>query len=424
MVIVLGAGLTGLYAAYLLRQKGIEAIVLEASNRVGGRIDTRRFPQEPALTYELGAEWIGRSHTHVRNLCRQLNLPLVSHDLKTSLLLRGEYKKPHHWKLHQQWYTVIHRLMKRFPNLRGKTLDELRHIDWWHYLQEQQINQEDIEILELFHSTDVGESTRHVPAYHMIEEYSQNGGDIAAALRYRVSGGNLRLPEALAATIGAERIFLRCEVTAVRQDRGVVYITAKDGRTAHAHAVICTLPTHAMSQISWSPDFPQSKRHAIQALSYARITKTSVLFKKRFWKDDAFEVITDTLFHHIFHATQGQPGTYGILTSYAVGDRAYVIGRMTDHERLNAMCEALEKPFGSIRHLAVATDCVSWSDNPYSQGAYAIYDTEDLKTQPLLRKPHGHVFMAGEHTAQFQGYMEGALESAEHAVKQVIISSR
>jgi monoamine oxidase len=310
-------------------------------------------------------------------------------------------------------------MMKRFPRLRGKTLEQLREIDWWHYLQEQGVTTDDIELLELFHSTDIGESTRHTAAANMIADYDQNGGDIAAAMRYRVAGGNFSLIQALAATLGAERIFLRFEVEKIRQHAGMVFLSAKDGRTAQAHYVICTLPTYALSKIHWNPVLTPVKKHAIESLPYARITKTSLLFKKRFWKDDNFEVVTDTLYHHIFHATQGQQGTAGILTSYATGDRASIINHMTDHQKIVTMCEALQVPFGSVRHLAVAVDSYCWSDNLYTQGAYAVFDSEDLKTQSLLSRPNGRVFMAGEHTAQFQGYMEGALESAVRCVKQI-----
>ena len=419
-VIVLGAGLAGLHAAYLMRRRGLDVTVLEASNHIGGRVVTKRFPQAPSLTYELGGEWIGKTHKHMKELCRALNLRLVPHDLKTYLLLNGEFKKPHHWRMHQQWYTVVERLKQRFPKLRGKSLEELRHIDWWHYLLQEGVSPQDVELLELFHSTDVGESTRFVPALSMLSEIEQNGGDVAYAMRYRIDGGNIRLAEALAEAIGPERIYLNCEIVAAHQKNGLVQLLAKDGRTAQAPFVLSTLPTTAMTNIHWSPGFTQKKKHVIAHLNYARITKTSVLFKHRFWKDDAFEMITDTLCHHIFHATQGQPGPFGILTSYATGDRAYVMAHKTGVGKLMEMCEALSVPFGSVRHHAVAVDSYSWADDPHVHGAYALFDAEDLRDLSLLRRPSGRIFFAGEHTAQFQGYMEGALESGQRAARQIM----
>lgn len=419
-VLVLGAGLSGLYAAFLLKRRGVNVTVLEAANRLGGRIATRRFAEEPSLTYEMGAEWVGKTHKRMRDLCRLMGLRLVPHDLKTHLLLKGVHKPPHHWRLHHEWYTVIHRLMKRFPHLRGKSLEELRNLDWWHYLQEQGIRPEDVELLELFHSTDIGESTRHTSAYNMVSEFEQNGGDIAAAMRFRVDGGNIRLPEALAAALGHEHIRLDSEVTGIRQEGGRVHVKTKNGPGYATAFVVSALPAHAIARIQWNPGLSPKQKHATDSLSYARIAKTSVLFTKRFWRDDSFEIVTDTLWHHIYHATQGQPGLAGILTSYATGDRAYVISRMTDHEKMVAVCEALEVPFGSIRHHAAAVDSYYWGDDPHSQGAYAVFGASGYALQPLLRRPTGRVYFAGEHTASFQGYMEGALESGERAARQIL----
>jgi monoamine oxidase len=96
------------------------------------------------------------------------------------------------------------------------------------------------------------------------------------------------------------------------------------------------------------------------------------------------------------------------------------MSRLSDPQKIAAVCEALTVPFGHVRAYAAAVDSYYWGDDPYSRGAYAVFDTEDLATQPLLRRPNRRVFFAGEHTAQFQGYMEGALESGERAARQVL----
>ncbi|MBI1863581.1 FAD-dependent oxidoreductase [Candidatus Microgenomates bacterium] len=419
-VLVLGAGLAGLNAAYALKKRGVEVTVLEATNRIGGRVDTRRFADEPALTYEMGGEWIGKTHKHVRALCRQFGLRLIPHNLNTHLLIRGIHKKPQHWRLHQNWYGMMDLMMKRFPHLRGRRLTELKNIDWWHFLMQHGMNQDDIELLELFHSTDIGESTRFTSAYNMLSEYEENGGDIAFAVRDRIEGGNALLPEALAATLGPRSIHFNSEAAYIAQHDGQVFVKTTDEKMYNGTYLVSALPTEALSNILWHPALHPRQKHAMDTLSYARITKTAVLFKKRFWHDDRFEILTDTIAHHIYHATQGQPGTSGILVSYATGDRAATIGSMSYQQKLAAVCDALAVPFGDVRAYVQAVDSYYWGDNPYTRGAYAVFDSEDLASQTFLRKPNHHVFMAGEHTAQFQGYMEGALESGERAARQIL----
>lgn len=419
-VIVLGAGLAGLYAAFILKKRGVDVTVLEATNRIGGRVDTRRFADEPAMTYEIGGEWVGKTHKHIRALCRIFGLRLVPHNLNTHLLIRGVHKKPRHWRLHQNWYSMMEIMMKRFPHLRQKRIAELRDIDWWHFLAQQAINPNDIELLELFHSTDIGESTRFTSAYNMISVYKENGGDIEFAVRDRISGGNTLLPEALTATLGPRSIHLNSEAAYVAQHDSQVFVKTTDDKLYSGTYLVAALPTEALTKILWHPAFPPHQKHAIESLSYARITKTAILFRKRFWSEDRFEILTDTIAHHIYHATQGQPGTAGVLMSYATGDRADVISHMSYQQKIAAMCDSLATAFGDVRAYVKAVDSYSWSDNPYTRGAYAVFDSEDMATQPLLRRPNRRVFLAGEHTAQFQGYMEGALESGERAARQIL----
>ena len=95
-VIIIGAGISGLAAAYKLKQTGVSVTLVEARNRVGGRIFTYKF-DEPGLTCELGAEWVGASHTRLIELCTEFGLELQNHQFESHLILNGEYKKAGEW---------------------------------------------------------------------------------------------------------------------------------------------------------------------------------------------------------------------------------------------------------------------------------------------------------------------------------------
>jgi monoamine oxidase len=79
---------------------------------------------------------------------------------------------------------------------------------------------------------------------------------------------------------------------------------------------------------------PKEYLEALNELQYARIIKSSILFSERFWKDESLDMISDTLPQYFFHSTKNQEGVKGILTSYAVGDRAYILSKMNEQKKI------------------------------------------------------------------------------------------
>ena len=95
--IVVGAGFAGLTAAYRLTAAGWKVTVLEARNRIGGRVWSYRFPQAPELVCEMGGEWIGNDHKKIIALAKELNVPLEPHAYRVWLLQRGQMHAPGAW---------------------------------------------------------------------------------------------------------------------------------------------------------------------------------------------------------------------------------------------------------------------------------------------------------------------------------------
>lgn len=412
-LLILGAGLSGLTAAYQLRNL-YDITILEGRERIGGRIFTKIVNEEHPLTFELGAEWIGKTHTRIKKLCRTLGLSLVNHHLRTYLFYDGNYHKAGQWKFSTRWKKKLQFFMKTFSGLNEATIQEMKDIDWWHFLIANHIPMNDIEILDLIDSTDYGEDVRFVPSYDVLSSYaSKLNADIACF--YRIDGGNYLLPQKLALAIGKESITLNCEVKEVHQDSNSVSVVCANGRKFHAEKMICTLPAYAVSKIRWFPKLPNVQSMSYSALNYCRIIKTAIIFSKRFWKDDAFELYTDMLPQYIYHATQNQKGKKGILTAYTVGDRSYVLSNMTDETKKNEILQVLKAPFGDVSDYAEDVFSYYWGDDKYTKGAYALFGSnQDESFQERLMKPFHNVYFAGEHVSTVQGFMEGAVESGEH----------
>ncbi len=174
-VVVIGAGISGLAAAYKLKQNGVNVTLIEARNRIGGRIFTHKFTDEN-LTCELGAEWVGKSHTRLIELCKEFGLELQNHQFETHLILNSEYSKAGDWGFSDGWKHKYDNLLNHFNSLQdgSEEKNNFDKLDWWRYLVNQGIPEKDLELKELLDSTDFGESIRQVSAYAGIAEYAES----------------------------------------------------------------------------------------------------------------------------------------------------------------------------------------------------------------------------------------------------------
>jgi monoamine oxidase len=418
-VVVLGAGLAGLAAAYRLTKDNCDVVVLEARNRFGGRVLSHEIDPEKKLTVELGAEWVGNSHERIIALCKEFNLELFNNQFDTHLIYKNEYSPSGKWGYSDEWNATYEKLLAGFGKMSDAEKRALDKTDWWRYLMNNGISERDLDLRELADSTDFGESIRHVSGYPAITEYAESS--LKNEMDLKIRGGNSRLPHAMAERIGLDKIKLQHKVSAVKQENKSITVTCENGSTFVGDFVICTLPTFAMSKIQWLPDLPKDKVMALNALQYCRINKHAVLFNDRFWQDEAFDLITDSNAHYFYHATKSQPSQQGVLISYSIGDKADVLARQNNEYRKRIIVDALRPGFGDVGENVVRQVNYYWGNDPHSMGAYAMYGKDQWFTlQPILAAPHRRVFFAGEHIADWQGFMEGAVVTGEEAAKEVL----
>jgi monoamine oxidase len=193
------------------------------------------------------------------------------------------------------------------------------------------------------------------------------------------------------------------------------------GETFVADACICTVPARVLNDITFDPPLPARQREAAEQLQYARIIKNSVLFDERFWGGEDFSLVSDVTSHYYFHSTRDQPGPRGILCSYAVGEKADVLAAQGDRRRLDIITRDLapldQRAVTSARGVA----SYAWQRDRHTRGAYALYRPGQWFTaRPALQQPHVNVLFAGEHLADWQGFMEGAINTGEEAATTLV----
>ncbi len=413
--IILGAGFAGLAAANRLIEKGWKVTVLESKSRIGGRVFSHHLNQKHVI--ELGAEWVGASHSRVIELCESFGLTLNDNRFQSHLIYKGKYSKAGEWDYSANWNAKFDKILsdfKQLPEIEKRKLDKY---DWWRYLLNNGCGGRDLDIRELLDSTDFGESIRHVSAFSALAEYSESSKH--NEMDYKIQGGNSQLAIKLADKIGHENIHVKHKAIKVTQDKKVK-VECDNGLTFEADKLICTLPTLAIKHIEWLPGLPTEKIDAINALQYARINKHAVTFENRFWGDEAFDMVTDENPHYFYHATKNQEGPEGILISYTIGDKAAVWGNKSDLDCLLDFEKTLHPHFPNFSKILNHTNYY-WGNDESSLGAYALYGINQwFTTRPTLAKPFKHTHFAGEHLADWQGFMEGAINTGEEAANQII----
>lgn len=417
--IIIGAGFAGLVAAFKLKNAGWNVTILEARSRFGGRVFSHRIAENPNLVCELGAEWVGEHHERIMTLCKDFGLQLQEHRFADSLMQNGRVSPPKTWGFSEASKNKLEKLLKSLDNYSQAKLNLLDKQDWWTVLKNLGFSDEELRIRDLMDSTDFGESIRFVSGYAAAGEYAVSGE--FNEMDFKITGGNSRLAEELVKRIGADSIKLNTLVEEVFQSKGIVTVKTKDARFT-ADAVICTVPTHSLQKIKFTPALPVLQQKAAESLIYARIIKNSVLYDERFWEADNFSMVSDATSHYYFHSTQKQAGKQGILTAYAIGDKADVLASQDDKRRMEIITRDLIPFKSNAPSLARGIASYAWQRDEFSKGAYALYRPGQwFGVRPHLLKPHGKVLFAGEHLSDdWQGFMEGAIETGEAAADSLI----
>jgi hypothetical protein len=163
--VVIGAGLAGLAAAYKLKTAGWNVTILEARDRVGGRVFSHSPPQNADLICEFGAEWIGESHERIKRLCGDFKIALQKHQFDDYLLQDGAVSRPGAWGFSEIARAAFAKAKNDYGKLSALGQKSLDRLDWWTYLEKIGFTEDDLRLRDLMDSTDFGESIRHVSAF-------------------------------------------------------------------------------------------------------------------------------------------------------------------------------------------------------------------------------------------------------------------
>jgi monoamine oxidase len=426
-VVVIGAGAAGLAAAAGLLAAGRSVLLLEARDRVGGRIWTRREAGLP-VPIELGAEFIHGSAALTRSLLAQAKVPTIAAGDAHLTLHRGGLRRRD---------AVFARVQEA---LRDATVLQQRDLSFDELLAQHlpSLSAEEREFARLFaEGFDAADTTR-ASARALAAEWS---GATLGAGQSRPQGGYESL---LAALMSALRgtpftLWLQAPVESIHWSRGSVRVCGRHLGAPYevyaARAVIC-LPLGVLQQsaaaggVRFAPALRQ-KRRALRALVSGAVVKVLLRFAEPFWETLDEGRYRDAAFLHATHAAiptfwTPAPARAPLLVAWAGGPRALRLGSGTSTALVRTALDSLRSMFAQETDFTACLQAYyyrDWQRDPFARGAYSYCLVGGDDARRVLGEPlDDTLFFAGEatDTAGEAGTVTGALLSGQRAARELL----
>ncbi|KWU53910.1 amine oxidase [Bacillus mycoides] len=449
-ITIAGAGMSGLVAASLLKEAGHELTIIEANNRIGGRVYTIREPFSAGLYFNAGPMRIPETHDLTLAYIRKFKLPLNLFINKTSSDIIYTNNIRTRLNVFENDPSVL-----GFPVLekeRGKTAEELMLEvlePILNYIKKDP-NKNWIIVEKKYKGYSLGS--------FLTEYYSDGAIDMIGVLldmeaymgmslievlremifftsttkHYEITGGMDALPNSFLPQL-KDNIFMSYKVDKIIQEDNKVMMQVNHEPTLEQFIVtgdiaIVTIPFSALRFVEVQPYhlFSYFKRRAIRELNYIASTKIAIEFKSRFWErvgQCGGKSITDLPIRFTYYPSYGihSPGVAIVLVSYTWADEALTWDSLSNRERVRYALKNLAQIYGNVVYSEFVTGAsFSWSQNPYSCGAFTAFEPgQELELFPYITPPAGRVHFAGEHTTLTHGWMQGAIESGIRVAHEV-----
>ena len=411
-ITVIGAGISGLTAANVLKNRGGEVTVLEAKNHVGGRIQTDWNLGAP---FELGAGWIHgpSAENPVRSLADKVDSTFFITDdeaIEIYDVTGDEMDEDESDEIEEIWYEVLEEMD---ADSEGSILKIL--------------NEYDDEIWE-------NPNVRWIFSAYTEFEYGGSINDISAGLIHEMSGYS---GDDVIITSGYDKII---KILAQHLDirinspvRSVSYgysdhVTVETkGETFTSDYVICSVPLGVLKNdsITFSPNLPPYMKTSINKVGFGTVTKLAIKFTSQFWDSDVqyYGTVNENTGRWPLWLNYKTFSDENILMGFCFGDYALTADRMSDQELLNDALEVINNIWEDDVTDVQAILRTSWLKDPFSLGAYSFPASQNTEEdfENLFEPQNERLFFCGEHTnLLYLATTHGALMSGIRVANQII----
>ena len=428
--VILGAGAAGLAAARVLSRAGVTAVVLEARDRIGGRLCTREDPGLP-VPIELGGEFIHGTAGVSFDLLRAARTVAVDTAERAFIFEDGALRE------RDDPFEVVASVMARARELRRDVSVE----EFLRALPDGPATERERRYTRMMVEGFDAADPRRASARALGEEWS--GGESGqTAEQFRPLGGYAVLLQTLLGALDPARVHLRLATRAhalLREPGGVrVDATTASGAplAVRGSSAIVTLPAGVLSAnaLHFDPALPQSKRDALAQIVMGPVAKLVLRFRTAFWERLDGERFIDGGF---FHRPEAAFPTFWtmlplrapLLVAWAGGPKADALANRDEAALTAVALDDLRTLFGRDADPHGELEAVyshDWQRDEFSRGAYSYVLVGGKDARAELAAPVGAVFFAGEATAEAAeaGTVAGALQSGERAAQEALAALR
>lgn len=429
-VVVIGAGFSGLASAFELKAAGFDVRIVEARNRIGGRVLS--FSDfVPGKVVEGGAELVGSNHLTWMALAKRFGLEFLDvteEDAEAPVVLDGHRltnsESEALWKEMDEALQTMNVDAATLPDAdrpwttpNAAALDRRTAADW---LADLQVSDTCRRAIDAMITADNGV---HVSWQSYLGHLAMvKGGGIEKFWTdsevYRCKGGNQQLAERLADDIGRDRITLRAVATHVTTAGDTVQVRLRDGSTLEADHVVLAVPPSTWNRIAFSPLLPTGLTPQMGSN-----IKFLMRVRSRFWTRAGLtpDMLSSGPVQLTWHQTDGQPGVGTAMVAFSGGPNAEECRSWTATERAQKYMDTLAPVFRELPGSLMRHRFMDWPGDAWTKGGYSFPAPGQITTfGETLWNGVGRVRFAGEHCSYaFAGYMEGALHAGVHAAKAI-----
>ncbi|MEA5533371.1 NAD(P)/FAD-dependent oxidoreductase [Crocosphaera sp. XPORK-15E] len=446
-IVIIGAGLAGLNAAYHLKKIGINATIYEASSRVGGRIYTVKNKQN---TFDLGGTFINSDHEDMLELVKDLGIKLIN---RQQQILSSPYPPVAYYYEGKQWPEsdlgkLLEPIAKQIAD-DGSKLDKdfekfaptLDVLSVTQYLDNHSDKIEQSVVRALLESsirTEYGVEPENSSALQLIINLLKVSDNKVEVLGnsdelYIIEGGSSQLINQLVAQLESEQIQKNKPLKRLKKDNKQFILTFQDKTEIIADYVILAIPSHLLRQLDLQVDLPDELKAFIQEVSLGSNEKILGTFTKPKWRQNkgfTQEAWTD------FGASEIWESSSEILTFY-LGSQEVLDPKDPEYQLLaKTLIKQLDNQVNGLQLASTGKFYRSqWQQEPFTQGAYTNFkpgqltkftnyvyrESEDL-TEAQNVAIDNLIFAGEQFSEEYYSYMNGAAQTGRLAA-QVVINS-
>ena len=445
-VVVVGAGLSGLAAAYELREAGVDVLLIERSDRPGGRVRTIRGHFADDAWVDVGGQTTGAMYANFFYYATKLGLPFEAQEAITQrpdvlLHLQGELYSAAALRADASLWPVAlkddekplapSRLLHHYLGPIASRIGAVENV-----LKPEFIGYDELTLRELLKQRGASDAAialiDHTLNYNSVDTVSALSAlrDAVRMLHMRggqalnLQDGNQSLPDGFAKRLG-EVIRYGQTLKSLRDTgEGVqLQVETKSGlESLYAGRVILALPFTALRKVRFETGMPASRQKIIDELPYTQIVQTYLQTRTRFWEKDTpvAMVVSDGPLERLFNASRNMKEGRGLLVNWVNGTGVDAIRSADPDEQVEKVLSHMESVWPGCRDEIEVTLAHDWGKT-YVRGAYAHYAPGQMATHAAsIHAPVGRIHFAGEHTELVAPGMEGALTSGKRAAGEIL----